>query len=114
MRLQAQRLEESRAARHAAIVASDGIVQQLAAARWMIEAGNTRGALAALDTTVARGIAEVSSALPPLSPSRPASGAPLDPVEPGGSPEMRAGPTGDRPPLRRRPSPFGRRPSPSR
>lgn len=67
-RLQELRLEELTDARHAAIEASDSIVQRVAAARWMLEAGKNEQALEALSATVAEGIAEVSCTLPPLSP----------------------------------------------
>ncbi len=59
-RLQAQRIEELRAAQREADAASDSIVQQVAAARWMLEAGQNQEALAALGDAVAKGIARVS------------------------------------------------------
>ncbi len=66
-RLQARRLEELRDSRDAVIEASDSIVQQVAAARWMLEAGESEEALAALNATLAEGLAQVSSTLPPRS-----------------------------------------------
>jgi hypothetical protein len=44
------------------------MVQQVVAARWMLEAGKHQEALAALNATVAEGIAQVSGTLSPLSP----------------------------------------------
>lgn len=67
---QAQRLEELRDARHAAIEASDSMVQQVAAARWMLEAGKSQEAIAALDATVAAGIAQASTAPLAREPTR--------------------------------------------
>ena len=66
-RIQQRHLDELRRARRAALEAGDSIVQRVAAVRWMLEAGKSEDALAALDATVAEGIAEVSSALPPPS-----------------------------------------------
>lgn len=66
-RVQEQRLEELRRAQIAAAEASDSIVQHVAAARWMLEVGMSQEALAALDATVADGIDQGSSALPPLA-----------------------------------------------
>lgn len=63
----ARRLEELSAARRSAAEISDSIVQQVAAARWMLESGQHLEALAALDDTVANGIAAVSGTLPPLA-----------------------------------------------
>lgn len=69
-RLQAHRVVEMRDAQHAVSETNDSIVQQVAAARWMLEAGKHGEALATLDATVARAIAQTSPALPPL-PRRP-------------------------------------------
>lgn len=80
LQVQARHLEELRHTRSAATRAGDSMVQQLAAARWMLEAGNGEGALAALEATVAMGISEFSSSLPPLSPTRLAPGGLLDPT----------------------------------
>lgn len=66
-RIQQRHLYELRRARRSALEAGDSIVQRVAAVRWMLEAGKSEDALAALDATVAEGISEVSSALPPLS-----------------------------------------------
>ena len=65
-RIQQRHLDELRRARRSMLEASDSIVQRVAAVRWMLQAGKSEDALAALDATVAEGIAEVSSALPPL------------------------------------------------
>ncbi len=73
-RVQARHLDEMREAQHAASEANDSIVQQVAAARWMLEAGKDREALAALNATVADGIGQVSGTLPPLSPGAPRDG----------------------------------------
>jgi K+-sensing histidine kinase KdpD len=70
---QEQRLEELRRAQIVAAEASDSIVQRVAAARWMLEVGMSQQALAALDATVADGIDQGSSALPPLT-LRPSEG----------------------------------------
>jgi hypothetical protein len=67
-RLQARYLDGLRDAQYAASEANDSIVQQVVAARWMLEAGKHQEALAALNATVAAGIARVSGTLPPLSP----------------------------------------------
>ena len=64
--LQERHLDELRQARSAALEMSDSMVQHVAAARWMLEVGKSQDALAELDATVAEGIAEVSSALPPV------------------------------------------------
>lgn len=61
-----RRLEELCDAQRSAIEAGDSIVQQVAAARWMLEAGHRNEALAALDQTLAEGISKVSGTLPPL------------------------------------------------
>lgn len=69
-RLEAQRsrqLEVLCDAQRSAIEASDSIVQKVAAARWLLEAGRSSEALAALGDTAAAGIAQVSCALAPLS-----------------------------------------------
>lgn len=69
-RIQAERsrqLEELCDAQRSAIELSDSIVQQMAAARWMLEAGQSSEALAALGKTVVDGIAKVSCTLPPLT-----------------------------------------------
>jgi hypothetical protein len=63
---QEQRLEELRRAQLTAAEASDTIVQRVAAARWMLEVGRSKEALAALDATVAEGIDLVRGALSPL------------------------------------------------
>lgn len=65
---QSKRLEELCDAQHAAIEAGDSIVQQVAAARWMLEAGRSGEALATLGDTVAEGIANLSCTLPPPPP----------------------------------------------
>ncbi|MDA8284504.1 MAG: hypothetical protein M0Z42_14670, partial [Actinomycetota bacterium] len=65
-RIQQRHLDELRRARRAALEVGDSIVQRVAAVRSMLEAGKSEDTLAALDATVAEGIAEVSSALPPL------------------------------------------------
>ncbi len=65
-RLQAQQIEELRDAQRSAAQAGDSIVQQVAAARWMLESGLSEEAFVTLDNAVAEGIAEVSGALPPL------------------------------------------------
>lgn len=70
VRRQADRLEELDEARRATVRAGDSLVQQVAAARWMLEAGNGQGALAALEATVTEGISELSSSLSPLAPAR--------------------------------------------
>ena len=67
-KLQDQHLDELRNAQHAASETNDSIVQQVAAARWMLEAGKSEEALEALSVTVVEGIAQVSGALPPFSP----------------------------------------------
>ena len=71
-------------ARRSALEAGDSIVQRVAAVRWMLEAGKSEDALAALDATVADGIAEVSSALPPPSSQATGDGHPVGP--PGAGP----------------------------
>lgn len=68
-RLQAQRsrnLEELCDAQRSTIEASESIVQQIAAARWLLETGQRDEALATLCETLIEGIAKVSCALPPL------------------------------------------------
>lgn len=70
-RVQAQHLEELRGAHYAAVEAGDSIVQQIAAARWMLEAGKSQDALEALNATLAEGITRMSGALPRLSPNQP-------------------------------------------
>lgn len=59
-------LEELCDAQRTAIEASDSIVQQVAAARWLLEAGRDGEALAALGETLVGAIATVSCTLPPL------------------------------------------------
>jgi hypothetical protein len=68
-RLQVGYLDELRDAQYAASEAHDSMVQQVVAARWMLEAGKNQEALAALSATVAEGIAQVSGTLSPLSPA---------------------------------------------
>ena len=63
---QAQRIEELTDARRLAMEASDSVVQQVAAARWMLEAGQSQKALAALGDAVADGITRVHGRLDPL------------------------------------------------
>jgi hypothetical protein len=58
-KLEAQRVEELRDAQRIAEAASDSIVQQVAAARWLLEAGQSQEALAALDDAVTEGIEHV-------------------------------------------------------
>lgn len=65
-RRQADQIEELRDAQRSAIQASDSIVQRVAAARWMLESGQSEEAVAALGIAVTEGIAEVSPALPPV------------------------------------------------
>ncbi len=60
---QARQLEALCDEQQAAIRAGDSIVQQLAAVRWLLEAGQTQEAIAALAETVTEGIAEVSCKL---------------------------------------------------
>lgn len=67
-KIERQRLDELRNAQHAARETNDSIVQQVVAARWMLEAGKSEEALEALGATVAEGIAQVSGKLPPFSP----------------------------------------------
>lgn len=64
--LQARHLDEARKAQEAASEVNDSIVQRLAAARWMLEAGMHQEALDALDSTVTEGIAQVSGTLPAI------------------------------------------------
>lgn len=79
-RQRARDLDAMREAHHAASEVNDSIVQQVAAARWMLEAGNDQEALAALDATVAGGIARVSGTLPQFTPgaARDALGSPSE------------------------------------
>lgn len=67
-RRQKRDLDAMRDAQHAASEVNDSIVQQVVAARWMLEAGKEQEALAALDATVAVGIAQVSGTLRPVTP----------------------------------------------
>jgi hypothetical protein len=65
-RLHAERrsqLEHLCDAQHAALIVSDSIVQQVAAARWMLEAGRPDQAAEVLDATVAEGIAKLSGGI---------------------------------------------------
>lgn len=55
-------LEEVCEAQRAALAASDSIVQDVAAARWMLEAGHTEEAMDVLGGTVADGISRLSEA----------------------------------------------------
>ena len=55
-----RRLEEVCSAQHAALSVSDSITQQVAAARWMLEAGRTDEALAVLGSSVAASIASLN------------------------------------------------------
>ncbi len=73
-RCQAQRIEELSDAQRRAIEASDSVVQQVAAARWMLEAGQSQEALAALGDAVADGIARVHGRLDPLLAEQSADG----------------------------------------
>ncbi len=66
-RLETDQIEEMRDAQRSTVEASDAIVQRVAAARWMLEAGKDREALAALGDAVAEGIVLASSTLPPLA-----------------------------------------------
>jgi hypothetical protein len=75
-RLQARRLDELGAAQRAASEATDSIVQQVVAARWMLEAGKNQEALEALNATVDDGITQVSGTLTPLSPEATRDGRP--------------------------------------
>lgn len=85
-RQQERDLDAIRDAQHAVSEVNDSIVQHVVAARWMLEAGKEQEALAALDATVAAGIAQVSGTLPPF-PSEAAQGA-QGPAEPdSGIPE---------------------------
>lgn len=68
--LQARRLEELLHARYAATEASDALVQSVAAACWMLEAGRTEEVLALLNVTVADGIARLRGTFPPLPPEQ--------------------------------------------
>lgn len=65
-RRQAKHIEELSDARRAAIETSDSVVQQVAAARWLLEAGQRQEALAALGDAVADGIARVNGRDEPL------------------------------------------------
>ena len=56
-------LEEVREAQRAALTASDSIVQQVAAARWMLEAGRADEAAEVLNGTVAEGIEKLAGGL---------------------------------------------------
>lgn len=62
---QARQLEELRTAQRAALEAGDSVVQRMAAARWMLEAGHVKEALEALDAAVVAGIVDLSQVLPP-------------------------------------------------
>jgi hypothetical protein len=59
-KLEARRIQQLCDAQLEAARVSDSIVQQVAAARWMIEAGQSQEALAALRDAVAQGIAHAS------------------------------------------------------
>ena len=56
-------LEEVREAQRAALTASDSIVQQVAAARWMLEAGRADEAAEVLNGTIAEGIEKLAGGL---------------------------------------------------
>jgi hypothetical protein len=56
-------LEEVREAQHATLTVSDSIVQQVAAARWMLEAGRADEAAEVLNGTVAEGIEKLAGGL---------------------------------------------------
>lgn len=84
--IQERHLDELLQSRHAALEASDSIVQHVAAARWMLEAGKSQDALAALNATVAEGIVQVSSTLPPLSSEVVRDGHPVPPLRMGDPP----------------------------
>lgn len=62
---QARQLRELWAAHGVALEAGDSVVQRVAAARWLLEAGHVKEALDALDAAVIAGIADVSHVLPP-------------------------------------------------
>ncbi len=55
-------------AQHAALTVSDSIVQQVAAVRWMLEAGKAEEAAEVLDGTVAQGIEKLSGGLSQYTP----------------------------------------------
>lgn len=76
---QARQLEVLCDEQQAAIRAGDSIVQQVAAVRWLLEAGRTQEAIAALSQTVTDGIAQVSCKL--SLPGRDRFGAPPSPFE---------------------------------
>jgi K+-sensing histidine kinase KdpD len=78
---QAQQIEELAEAQRLAMEAGDSVVQRAAAARWMLEAGQSREALAALGDAVADGIARVHGRLDPLARDDPLDDEPL-PREP--------------------------------
>ncbi len=96
VRAQAERnrhLSEAQDAQRAALAANDSFVQQVAAARWMLEAGRTEQAIGVLGESVAESIAHLSPGLaacdrePPAEPtpgSVPAAGT--DVGDPGRSP----------------------------
>lgn len=60
---QDRRLEEICEAQHAALEVSDSIVQEVAAARWMLQVGRTAEAMDVLGQTVTDGISRLSEAL---------------------------------------------------
>ena len=71
-------LEQVCEAQHAALTASDSIVQQVAAVRWMLEAGKADEAAKVLDATVSQGIEKLSGGLSQYTP-----GDSADRVPPG-------------------------------
>ena len=93
-RRQAQRIEELSDAQRRAVEASDSVVQQVAAARWMLEAGQSKEALAALGDAVTEGIARVHGRLDPLLADQSADG---DECPPGMHPPAADGPLSDEP-----------------
>ena len=68
---QALEIEKLCDAQREAATASDSIVQQVAAARWMLEAGRSQEALAALGDAVAQGIGRTSRTSDDRLPSSP-------------------------------------------
>ena len=62
-------LEQVCEAQHAALTVSDSIVQQVAAVRWMLEAGKADEAAKVLEGTVAQGIEKLSGGLSQYTPA---------------------------------------------
>lgn len=69
-------LQEVCDAQHAALTVSDSIVQQVAAVRWMLDAGKTDEAAEVLGGTVAQGIEQLSGGLSQYTPGDGAGPAP--------------------------------------